>query len=648
MRGLLTIVGCVVLAACGAAVEPFERPAGGATEWAFYGGGPGGGQYSTANEITQRNVSRLELAWVHRSGDFHGPAGKPRSQQASTGSGTSFQTTPIFAEGTLYYSTPYNRVFALDPESGAALWSYDPEVRVDKTLYTPPSRGVSSWVGLGDTGVCAHRIFLGTMDGRLIALDGGTGRPCVDFGDRGTVDLTHGISPPGMTGDYAITSPAAILDDLVIVGSRVVDGMDSETPSGVVRAFDARTGEFVWGWNAVAPGDTVYDSRGRFRGGTANVWSIISVDTERKLVIVPTGNPFPDFFGGNRKGFDHYSSSVVALDGRTGEVVWSFQTVHHDVWDFDVPAQPALIDLRIDGATVPAVVQVTKMGLTFVLHRETGEPLFEVTEKPVPQRGAVPEERLSPTQPFPARPPPLTQLGISSADAWGLTFWDRRACRLAIEQSLSGPIYTPMSTTGTVMYPSVIGGNNWGSMAIDRATNTMIAVTNHVPVLGRLIPRRDCQPDQVIYPQFDTPYCFAAEPLMSPLGIPCTPPPWGTISSVDLQRGELNWTVPMGTLGRWPLSLVKGGISLGGPLVTSTGLIFVGAAMDAKFRALDLTTGDELWSWQLPTTANAVPMTYRSQANGRQFVVVAAGGHFAGFGEHGDHLMAFALPAIEE
>ncbi len=645
---LPTIIVAIVGAACSTGMEHIERPVGPATDWTTYGGSHGGGHYSTANEITRQNVKSLELAWVHNSGDFHGPDRNPKSQQASIGTGTSFQTTPLLVGGILYYSTPYNRVFALDPEVGSELWSYDPKVVIDQSLYTPPTRGVSSWTGESPKGGCTHRIFLGTMDGRLIALDGATGDLCADFGDEGTVDLTDGLTKFQRNGDYAITSPPAILGDLVIVGSRVVDGMDSATPSGVVRAYSVRSGEFVWGWNAVAPGDQVYDEQGRFRAGTANVWSIMSVDPDRNLVIVPTGNPYPDFFGGDRKGFDHYSSSVVALDGRNGKVVWSFQTVHHDVWDFDVPSQPTLVDLLINNELVPAVVQVTKMGLTFVLNRDTGEPIFEVIEQPVPQVGAVPGEVLSPTQPFPVKPPPLAQLGITPDDAWGLTFWDKGACRKKLERSQTGPIYTPFSTEGTAMYPSVIGGNNWGSPAIDPQQKIMVAVTNHVPVLGRLIPRDECQPDQVVYPQFDTPYCFSVEPLMSPLGIPCTAPPWGTLSTIDLQSGELIWTVPMGTLGGWPLSMIKGGITLGGPLVTATGLIFIGAAMDSTFRAIDLQTGDELWSWQLPTTANSVPMTYRTKTNGRQFVVVAAGGHYAGFSEHGDHLMAFALPLRNE
>ena len=392
-----------------------------------------------------------------------------------------------------------------------------------------------------------------------------------------------------------------------------------------------------------APGEDMYDRDGNFRAGTANVWSVMSVDHERGLIIVPTGNPYPDYYGGDRAGFDHYSSSVVALDAATGSVVWHFQTVHHDIWDYDVPAQPTLVDLTIDDATVPAVVQVTKMGLTFVLHRETGVPLFPVVEQPVPQEGAAEGERLSPTQPFPTKPPALVKLGITPDDAWGLTPWDKNACREEIERHLAGPIYTPPSTRGTIFYPSQIGGHNWGSPAIDPEKGWMVVTANHLPVIGTLIPRDACDETQVIYPQKGSPYCFAIKPLMSPLGIPCTALPWGTISLVDLNKGEEIWTEPMGALGgSFPLSWLRGGFTMGGPLITSTGLIFIGASMDKKFRALDLKTGRSLWETSLPTAAYSVPMTYRLEQNGPQFVVVAAGGGL--MAEPGDHLIAFRLP----
>lgn len=632
----------LVLGACSAGLH--ERPTGPATDWRWFGGSPGGGHYSAASEIVPSNVSELELVWTHRSGDFHQPSQDIGTGAGSGNAGTSFQSTPLLDDGTLFYVTPYNRVFALNPSTGAQLWVFDPRVEIDPSVYTPPSRGLSSWHDASAGEECSHTIFLGTIDARLIALDASTGLRCSSFGTRGEVDLVHGLSPHERIRDYAVTSPPAILGDSVIVGSWVIDGSDPSAPSGVVRAYDARSGAFLWGWNAVPPGGEQRNPDGSFIAATANVWSLISVDTARNLVFVPTGNPYPDYYGVDRKGLDYYSSSVVALNGSNGEPVWRFQTVHHDIWDFDVPSQPTLVDLIHDEREIPALVQVTKMGLTFVLHRESGEPLFPVVERPVPQAGGLPNEILSPTQPFPVRPPPLVQQQISKDDAWGLTYFDRNACREKLENLLTGPIYTPPSIGGTAFFPSQLGGQNWGSPAIDPERKLMVATTNHIPTEARLTPRSSCDEERVVYPQHGTPYCYSAAPLVSPLGIPCTAPPWGTISAVDIQAGEIVWTRPMGAVGAWPLSVLKGGITVGGPLITAPGLIFVGASQDPYFRALDLHTGRELWRHKLPTTANSVPMTYRVSENGRQFVVVAVGGHWTGISEAGDFLMAFALP----
>ncbi|MFP6836809.1 MAG: pyrroloquinoline quinone-dependent dehydrogenase [Pseudomonadales bacterium] len=618
--------------------------------WPAYGGGPGGGHHTTADQIDSSNVADLEVAWIHRSGDVR--EGSIRGVEGFSGdqqSASAFIGTPIVANDTLYYCTPFNRVFALDPQTGAERWMFDPEVAMADEHLTN-CRAVSSWVDPAaqtDAEVCAHRIILGTLDGRIIALDGRSGARCQNFGNAGEIDLTIGLPEHGPR-EYGITSAPAILGDTLITGAYVLDSFRREVPSGVVRAYDLRTGEFRWGWNPVPPGMREVDEAGNYTTGTTNVWSTISVDAERNLVIVPTGNSSPDYYGGDREGnLDYYSSSVVALNGTTGEVVWHYQTVHHDIWDYDIPAQPTLVDIDIDGQTHAAVVQVTKMGMTFVLDRETGEPLHPVEERPVPQTGAVAGEYLSPTQPFPVKPEPLHQLEVSPDDAWGFTFLDKGWCRDALESFTTGPIYTPISEKGTVMYPSNLGGQNWGAPAVDPDRQIMVTNTKHVPIVLRLLPREQCAGlSDAAFPQHGSRYCATMTPLLSRFGAPCTKPPWGSLAAVNLSTGDIDWQVPLGTLKHqgafWPLSLMKGGVEMGGPMVTASGLIFIGASADRRIRAFDISNGEELWSDEMPTTGNGVPMSYVS--GGRQFVVIAAGGHFTSPSPPGDYLIAYALP----
>ena len=607
------------------------------TDWPSYGGDPGGGHYSAASQIGPGNVGQLEVAWTHNSGDI-----RERDFEAGVFSQSSFQATPILVGETLYYCSPFNIVFALDARTGAERWRFDP--KVDKTADALPNcRGVSSWRS-GEPGFCEHRIIEGTLDGRLIALDGASGEPCPDFGTGGEVDVSHGLSEHD-PWEYSITSPPAILGDLAITGAMVLDNLSLDVPSGVVRAYDVRTGALRWAWNPVPPGMASHDEDGSYRRGTANVWSVLSVDAQRNLVFAPTGNTSPDYFGGLRDGLDEYSSSVVALDGRTGERVWHFQTVHHDIWDYDVPAQPTLVDLRLGNRAVPAVAQVTKMGLTFVLNRETGEPVWPVEERPVPQQ-PVEGEYLSPTQPFPTHLPALISTPITPDDAWGLTFWDRGICKDRIAALRNEGIYTPPSLQGTLFYPNNAGGNNWGSPAIDPSSHTMFVVTNRTASVLRLTPREGCRAGGSGGAQLGTPYCVSTRTLDSPLGVPCTAPPWSTLDAIDLTRGEVLWSVPLGTtrnIAPFPFWWIKGVPAVGGPIATASGLIFVGAAMEHAFRAFDAQTGTELWHHQLPTAANATPMTYQLP-DGRQFVVIAAGGHWAGLNPAGDHLVAFALP----
>ncbi|MCZ6459285.1 MAG: pyrroloquinoline quinone-dependent dehydrogenase, partial [Gammaproteobacteria bacterium] len=346
---------------------------------------------------------------------------------------------------------------------------------------------------------------------------------------------------------------------------------------------------------------------------------------------------------GDRNGdLDHYSSSIVALNADTGEVVWHFQTVHHDIWDYDVPAQPVLVDLTINGVEERALVQVTKMGMTFVLDRVTGKPLHPVEERPVPQEGAVPGEYLSPTQPFPLKPDPLHKLGMTPEDAWGLTFWDEGRCEDLLEELNTGPIYTPPSLAGTVYFPSALGGNNWDTPAVDPDRQIMVASTKHIPISVKLIPRDEC-PENA-WQQVGSPYCVLIEAVVSPLGAPCSAPPYSTLAGIDLKSGDILWQIPLGTLEElapWPFSLMKGAVSMGGAMVTRSGLTFIGGTSDRYFRAFNTETGEELWLDKLPTTANSVPMSYTS--GGRQFIVIAAGGHWISDAPTADYLIAYTL-----
>jgi quinoprotein glucose dehydrogenase len=639
-RALSVLWLCIGLS-CSAA--PADR-SGPAADWPAYGGDAGGLRWSPLAEITPANVDALEIAWIHRSGDV---LDGTRSLGKS-----SLQVTPIMVDGTLYACTPSSQVFALDPETGRERWRYDPHVDATK-FYIVNCRGVSHWLDAAapEPAFCRRRILFGTLDARLIALDAASGVPCPGFGEGGAVDLGAGIGERA-PGEYGVTSPPAVIGDLVVVGSMVLDNRRTDAPGGVVRAFDARTGALAWAWDPVPP--NLAPANGRYARGTTNAWAPLSVDAERGLVFVPTGNSSPDYYGGQRDGLDHYSSSVVALDAATGAVRWHFQTVHHDVWDYDVPAQPTLFEWPGPSGPVPALVQATKLGHLFVLDRATGAPLLPVEERPVPQQGAVPGETLSPTQPFPIRPAPLHPATLGADDAFGFTPWDRAECREAIAALRSDGIFTPPSAQGSVQYPGMVGGMNWGGVAVDPERGLLIANTQRIATRIRLLTREEVRakygeriPDYGVEPQEGTPYALERAPLLGPLGAPCNPPPWGTLAAVDLASGALRWQVPLGTtrdLAPWPLWLATGTPNLGGPLLTASGLVFIGATTDFFLRAFDVETGRELWKARLPTAAHATPMTYRLREGGHQYVVIAAGGHGLLGTPPGDALIAFALP----
>lgn len=627
--------------------------------WPAYGGDRGGRRYAPHARITPANVQRLEVAWTHRTGDVADGTGRFATTSA-------FEATPILvdpagpAPRSLVLCTPFNRVVALDPATGAERWRFDPEI--DATLRYANQlvcRGVAQWRDAeAEPGApCAHRILTATNDARLLAIDAATGERCRAFGERGEVALSPGVGGTRWPGEYQVTSPPAVAGDVVVVGSAVADNQRVDAPSGVVRGFDARTGALRWAWDVAPEGHEAIE-RAEGTGwalGSPNVWAPMSVDAERGLVFVPTGNPAPDYYGATRRALETYGSSVVALRAETGEVAWHFQTVHHDLWDYDVPAQPTLFELEREGRRVPAVVQATKMGLLFVLRRETGAPLFPVEERPVPQSD-VPGERTAPTQPFPLAPPPLARHALEPEDAWGLTFWDRGRCRERIERLRGEGIYTPPSLgAGSLVVPGNAGGTNWGGVAIDPERGLLLARTTNLPFEVALVPREDYPEERAdggesaeYAPQEGTPYGMRRAPLLSPLGIPCNPPPWGTLAAVELGTGELRWQVPLGTvrdIAPLPLPIGWGTPGVGGPHVTAGGLAFVGAALDDFLRAFDVETGEELWKGRLPAGGQATPMSY--SANGRQYVVIAAGGHGRAGSTLGDHVVAFALPAGE-
>ncbi|MBD3649243.1 MAG: pyrroloquinoline quinone-dependent dehydrogenase, partial [Pseudomonadales bacterium] len=460
---------------------------------------------------------------------------------------------------------------------------------------------------------------------------------------------------------YSVTSPPVVVHDLVISGSAIGDNRAVELELGIVRGFDARTGEMRWSWDPVPrdprdPMHATWKPEEVAKTGAANAWAPLSADVERGLVFVPTGSPSPDFYGGEREGDNHYADSVVALDARSGAVVWHRQLIHHNVWDYDVASQPTLVDLEHDGKVIPALIQGTKTGMIFSFNRETGEPIFEIEERPVPQ-GGVEGEHLSPTQPFPVKPPPLVRTGkVTADDAWGMVLFDKWACADEFGKYRSDGIFTPPSLEGTLQLPSYAGGINWGGVAFDPASQVAVANTNDAAFVIQLIPRDEFMPmvKSGDYPRSEfahqegTPYGMRRQPIFSPLGAPCSAPPWGNLAAVDMSKGEILWQRPLGTVK----DLIPGGLitweagvpGMGGPIITAGGLIFIGAAMDNYLRAFDIENGNELWKGRLPAGGQATPMTYHLPTTGKQYVVITAGGHPSLGTEPGDYVIAYSLP----
>lgn len=624
-------------------------------EWPNYGNNKGGARHSPLTQITPENVGLLEPVWTYHAGT----AGyEPKSMFDGI---LTIEATPLKIGERLYLCTGYNDIIALDAETGAELWRYRAHIDA-RNVTTRTCRGVAHYRVPDATGLCSQRIYTATLDARLIAVDAETGKPCPDFGVEGEVNLLQGMGDV-VKGYYYVTSPPAVVKGRLVLGGWVMDGQHTDEPSGVIRAFDAVSGQFSWAFDIGRPDEHGLPPAGQsFTRGTPNSWGLMSADEALGYVYVPTGNATPDYFGGHRtQNDDKYSSAVVALNAETGEDVWTFQTTHHDVWDYDVASQPVLIDLP-DGTR--GLLQPTKRGEIFFLDRTTGKPIAEVQELPVPQ-GAVAGDWLSPTQPFSTGMPSFAGPAPREIDMWGITPIDQAYCRAKFLRARFDGAFTPIGIDRpTVTWPGYLGGINWGSVSIDPIRQLMIVNSTHVLMYNQLITRAEADDKGIkpatieggkrvgIYaPQAGTPYAAVSEPFLSFVAAPCQEPPYGLISAVDLKTRTLLWQKPFGTardsgpvLLSSQLPVAMGVPNLGGSITTASGLTFIGATQERMIRAFNSKNGEELWKARLPAGGHATPTSYWSEKSNRQFVVIAAGGHTAMLSGRSDAIVAFALP----
>ena len=621
------------------------RLTGNGDDWTGTGGDPGGSQWSPLAAINRGNVAGLKVAWTHRSGDFL------EAGQAGEGTmGTNLEQTPVVIGSTLYYCTPFDRVFALDAATGRQRWVFDPRKPIagspaifSDAMKQKHCRGVAYWRDATATpgSLCAERIYRALGDRAIVALDTRTGRPCPGFGapNRHAGFVSHKDFDPRGEGPVSASSPPIVIGDVLVAATGARDSL-VDAADGIVRGFDARDGRMLWEFDPI-PAEHAHET------GAANVWTLLSGDPMRKLVFLATTEPSPDYYGGGRKFDIPYANAVVAVSTETGKVVWHYQIVHHDVFDYDLPTHPTLVTIRKDGQRRDVVIQATKMGTLFVLDRDTGKPVFPIDEVPVPA-SRVPGEKLSPTQPMPRLPEPFGVIALKREEVFGLTPLDRAWCRRRFDGLRYDGIFTPPDPHESLNVPSSMGGANWGGVAYDPATNLLIVKSANVATTMSMRPAPvSDSPSQSFMSRVipGTGLKAEGEYFMSPLGVPCNPPPWGTLTAIDMESGRTVWKVPLGQSYRFgitvPASFGWGSPNVGGPIVTAGGLVFVGASLDAKFRALDVRTGRELWQAKLPAPGMAVPATYR--VAGRQYVTIAAGGNAIAGTAIGDSLVTFAL-----
>jgi len=600
-----------------------------AQEWRYYGGDAGGTKYSALKQINRENVSQLKPTWTFDTGDFSdGTQYPPKS---------AFEGTPLVVDHVMYVSTPFHRLIALEPETGKQLWAFDSGFDKHIRLGLFINRGVAYWQEGRES-----RIFLGTQEGHLFSIDAKTGKRDPAFAKQGKLDLKKGVTEKFPHLSYGLTSPVAVCGDRVVVGGWVSDG-EPQGPSGDIRAFDARSGRQVWRFHTVPrPGefgnDTWEGESWKDRGGV-NAWSAMSVDQENDMVFVPLTSPATDFYGGDRKGANLFSDSVVALDCRTGSRVWHFQTIHHDLWDWDLPAQPVLVKVRRDGRDVPAVAQITKTGFVFVLDRLTGKPLFPVEERTVPA-SAIPGEESSPTQPHPVKPPPFARQSMTRDEITNVTPESRKECLEMLQEAvIEGPLFRPIGAKLTVMFPGTNGGPNWGGASFDPESGLLYVNSMDVGAFFRMVPRPEGS--KLPYRVRGTKYGR----LWDSNQYPCQKPPWGALTAIDLNQGDFRWRVTLGEFDELKARGIPqtGTPNLGGSIVTAGGVVFIGATNDSRFRAFDKDSGKELWTTRLPASGHATPVTYLGK-DGKQYVAIAAGGGNKYNKKYTGKLVAFALP----